>query len=211
MEGYAVINESAYDALAGEYQRRMNNHLISDRRIINPFMGYLKSRFDAARVLELGPGSGLALKLFNEELFETTAIDLSEKIIEAARLAAPETTYIHSDFLVYDSGQSRFEGIFAKAFIHLFPKEDAIKVLKKMHSLLVSDGIAFVSTTRHAGASEGLINKSELPGNQIMFRRKWTESEFEDTINQCNYQILSKNIDEYEGKEWMRFLLRKSI
>jgi ubiquinone/menaquinone biosynthesis C-methylase UbiE len=132
MKEYIKINQRVYDALAGEYRQKLKDYIISDKKIASPFIKYLKNHFDRIKVLELGPGSGLNLSYFESEGFDTTAIDVSKEILRVSKEMSPETKYIFGDFLTFDFGKLKFEGIFAKAFVHLFTKKDAAIVLKKI-------------------------------------------------------------------------------
>jgi 2-polyprenyl-3-methyl-5-hydroxy-6-metoxy-1,4-benzoquinol methylase len=118
MKAYIKLNQKAYDALAEEYKQKMQEYIISDRKIVAPFIDCLKINFKKISVLELGPGSGLNLSYFEKEGFETTGIDISNEIIKISQEMAPKTKYIFGDFLEYNFGKSKFESIFAKAFIH---------------------------------------------------------------------------------------------
>ena len=176
MKEYIKINQEVYDNLAEEYKKRMQDYVISERKIATPFIDYLKGHFKNIRVLELGPGSGLNLSYFEKEGFDTTAIDISKEILRVSQETAPKTKYIFGNFMTSDFN-GKFEGIFAKAFIHLFPKEDAIIVLKKIFNMLEEKGIAFIATTVHEKSEEGFFEKSDYNKKLKRFRKRWTEEE----------------------------------
>ncbi len=211
MKSYLEKNVQTYDLLAEEYKERKKDYEISDKGIIRPFADYLKDNFKSINVLELGPGSGLNLQMFSEEGFNTTAIDISQKIIDVARQSSPKTKYIHDDFLAYNFEKIKYEGIFAKAFIHLFPKKDAILVIKKMRDLVVPKGEIFISTTLHEVSEEGFIKKSDYFGEPERFRKRWTEKELIETINNLNLDIILKYyfIEENRNKHWINLTLKK--
>jgi SAM-dependent methyltransferase len=211
MKNYLKTNMQTYDFLAEEYKNRKKNYEISDRKIMQSFIDYLKNNFKKAHVLELGPGSGLALQILSEEGFNTTAIDISKKMIKISKEASPNTEYIHSDFLEYDFGKVKYEGIFAKAFIHLFPKEDAVLVIKKMMDILAPNGIIFIGTTLHENPEEGFIKKEGYPNEPERFRKKWTKKELEEIIKKLSLKIISKklNFEKEKNKTWIKFLLNK--
>ncbi len=136
MKEYIKINKKCYDKLANEYENRKKKYLVSDGQLVKPFIDYLKKHFDKIKVLELGPGSGLCLSFFEKEGFDTTAIDISEKMIKVSKKTASKTKYILENFLEYNFDEHKYDGILAKAFIHLFPKKDAAIALKKIFDLL---------------------------------------------------------------------------
>lgn len=211
MKEYIKANQAVYDILADEYKQKMQDYLISDRKIAAPFINYLKEHFVKVRVLELGPSSGLNLNYFEKEGFKTTAIDISVEIIRVSRETAPKTKYLFGDFLAYDFGKSRFEGIFAKAFIHLFPKEDAVAALKKIIELLSPGGAVFIATTVHERSEEGYFEKTDYNKKLKRFRKRWTERELLDAVNEIGFKTLHKNyhIEPDKGKKWINLVLVK--
>ena len=211
MKDYVKNNQKVYDRLAQEYKERRKDYIVSERKIAAPFINYLKRTFDKIRILELGPGSGLNLSYFLQENFKTTAIDISQKIIDVARQIAPKTEYIHDEFLEHDFRQTKYEGIFAKAFIHLFPKKDAILVLKKIKALLVPGGAVFVATTVHPKSEEGFFEKKDYAGKLKRFRKMWTEKELLDLISALGFKIIDKgyHIEEDKEKIWINLVIIK--
>lgn len=205
---YLTANENAYNKLADQYAQRIYDYTDKDVPLLQPFMKQLKARFDRPNVLELGPGSGLALRMFEEEGFSTTAIEIAAQIIEVSRKTSPHTEYIHDDFLRHDFGDASYDGIFAKAFIHLFPKEDALKVLDKIYNMASRNGVLFIATTSHKVASEGYEEKADYEDSPKRFRRKWTEHELLEALG-TRWSVVHRHYSEDRGKQWMAFTLVK--
>lgn len=213
MKTYIKINKNCYDELAEEYKNRLEEYKISDRKIAFPFIEYLKKEFNKIKVLELGPGSGLNLLFLEDEGFQTTGIDISNKIISFAKEVSPKTNFIQGDFLEYNFGESKFDGIFAKAFIHLFPKKDAVFVLNKIWNLLKLNGAAFIATTVHDKSEEGYFEKLDYSKKLKRFRKKWTEQELINEIDNIGFKIFNKsyNIEHNKNKKWVNLVVIKSI
>ncbi len=211
MKEYIKTNQEVYDNLAEEYKQKMHDYVISDRRISAPFIDYLKNNFSKIRVLELGPGSGLVLSYFEKEGFKTTAIDISRKLLRVSQETAPKTRYLFGDFLAFDFGKLKLEGIFAKAFIHLFPKEDAQIVLKKIFDLLENNGAAFIATTIHEKSEEGFFEKTDYNQKMKRFRKRWVESELLEEITKIGFTIYHKdyNIEPDKEKKWVNLVVVK--
>ncbi len=209
MESYTVLNQRAYDKLSSEYDGRARASLVHNQRISRPFVEYLKNHFDYARVLELGCGNGLNLGIFENEGFETYAIDISNKMIRVARRRAPNTNFVSGDFLEYDFGDLHFQGMFASAFIHLFSKEDAVKVLGKARNLLIPGGILYLSTTLHQVSEEGYFEKSDYNTRTRRFRKKWRLDELKEVLDSLNFQVIrSENYAERERRKlWINLSL----
>ena len=210
MKNYLEINKNAYEQAANEYQERIKDYKVSDIRIMQPFIDYIKSKFKDAKILELGPGSGLGLKILSKAGFKTTAIEISPKMIEVAKQTSPETEFINDDFLSHDFENSKYEGIFAKAFIHLFPKSEAKKVLTKIKNLLNKDGAAYITTTLHNASDEGFMEKEDYSNKPRRFRKKWTERELLETIGLSGFKIVLKehHIEEKRNKLWICLIIK---
>ena len=151
------------------------------------------------------------LSYFEEEGFETTAIDMSNDILRVSKELAPKTKYIYGDFLAYDFGKTRFDGIFAKAFIHLFPKEDSKIVLKKIFDLLKNNGAAFIATTVHKKSDEGFFEKTDYKKGMKRFRKRWVESELLAEIRKIGFTIHHKGYhnERDKGKKWINLVVVK--
>ncbi len=212
MKDYIKINRKVYDLLAEEYKLNMKDYIVSNKKLIKPFIDYLKDNFDKPRVLELGPGSGLCLSYFEKEGINTTAIDISKKLLSISKELAPKTKYILADFLEFDFGKSRFEGIFAQAVIQLFPKKDAIIVFRKIFDLLVDNGISHISTTIHEKSEEGVFEKLDYTKKIKRFRKKWTENELLEEVIKAGFSIYRKwyNSEQNKSKEWINLIIVKN-
>lgn len=209
MLNYIEINKRCYDRLAKEYESRRKKYKISNRKVVMGFINYLKRGFEKIRILELGQGSGLDLISFEKEGFHTTAIDISKEMIKVSKKVAPKTKYICENFLKYDFDKHKYEGVFAKAFIQLFPKKDAVKVLKKMKSLLVNGGILFIGTTVHKLQKEGFFIKEDFDNKVKRYRKEWVEKELVSEVKKVGLNILDKkyNYDVLnKNKKWVSII-----
>jgi len=208
MKEYVKLHRQVYNELASEYAANFKyySNFKSERKTLSPFIKTLKENFKKVHVLELGPGSGLDLADLIAAGFQTTAIDVAERIIEECRKVAPDANYLHGDFSEYDFKKSKFEGIFARGFIHLFPKKDAIKVLEKVKKLLVPNGIAFIGTTKHDLPEEGYMTKEGYSRKLKRYRKKWTENELKETLRELGFKIIYTGYHvehDKNNKTWM--------
>ena len=151
MKSYVRANREVYNAVANEYHKRLAHYSksLASKQVNEPFIEVLKKNFKTPKVLELGPGSGLDLQYLEAAGCQTFAIDVAPKIINFAKKISPKTKFFLGDFSEYNFKNQKYSGIFAKAFIHLFPTEDALMVFKKMWQLLVPGGFIYISTTKH--------------------------------------------------------------
>lgn len=202
MKDYLAFNEATYDAVADEYGQRISEYSRRDRKLMEPFLSALSVQGGYQGVLELGPGSGLCSKILADEGFDTTAVELAGKIIDIAKRTSPSTMFIHDDFLSHDFGDKTFDGVFAKAFIHLFPKNDALKVMGKIAQLTNPGGVLFLATTVHDVPSEGYEGKADYADTPLRFRKKWTVDELHKALK-SDWRIIDENFNEERGKKWL--------
>ena len=196
-----------YDALADEYESRIEKLIPVTKHAIEQFAMYLKPN---GSILELGCGVGLATKLFSEKDFKVIGIDLSPKMLRYAKARNPHAAYIEGDFLTTDF-DSTFDGIFGFAFIHLFSKDDAQKVLNKIRNLLNTGGFIYLGTTRALESKEGWEVKQDYSGKYLRFRKHWTKLEFTEALISSKLKILKSFVYEDPfGKLWMDFIAKKS-
>lgn len=215
MKNYLRINKKAYDVSAEEFQSKMTIRQANTVKVVNVFSDFLRNHFQeqALEILELGLGSGFVAKLLSDKGYNVTAIEFSLAMAELAQVTAPKATIIVDEFLRHDFKNQTFAGIFAVAFIHLFPREDAEKVAKKICGLLAPNGIALISTTRHAVSSEGYDVKHNFKNQQLRFRKQYTQSEFKALLENAQLapiKFLHNTDPEVEGKHWMGYIVEKA-
>ena len=208
MQDYLSMNRKAYNHAANEYAARLQEYTESDVRLLQPFISYMQQVFPRSHILEPGPGSGLALHMFDAAGFQTSAVEIAENIIEVARRNSSNTQFIHDDFLQHELGDQKFEGVFAKAFIHLFPKDDAVRIVKKIYTMLPDRGGLFVATTIHEKSSEGYEEKLDYDDTPVRYRKKWTEQELMDLFRD-GWDVINANPNQERGKQWLALTLAK--
>lgn len=189
MVNYIEVNRKAYNILAQEYDDR--KHEIGDDFWLNIYEKIPLSKYDALNVLEIGPGNGRNLGILSKynEKFDITTIELSENLCEIIRKKYPKVKVINKNILDYHLEGEKFDVIVAIALIHLFPYEEAIKVLKLMKEMLSAIGILVIGTTINAIESEGFYEKEDYHGNIKRFRHKYTKESFENLLDFCGFKI----------------------
>lgn len=212
MKPYIRINQRTYNELAEEYKQKRKEFIGINKKIALPFVNFLKKTFKTISVLELGPGAGTELAYFADEGFNTTALDISKNMIVVASEVSPKSKFIHGDFLEHSFKGKKFEGIYAKVFIHLFSKKDAILVLRKIYSLLKPKGVAFIGDSIHKKSEEGFAKKADYRKPLKRFRKNWTEQELVEEVSKQKFIILKKSygFDKKRNKKWLRLYLQKT-
>lgn len=196
------LHKEVYNHLTDSYQKRINPEI--DVFLVDSITECAKSRFEQPiKVLEIGPGVGSILERFEKEGFRTFGVEICDKMANMARERSPNSFIVQGDFAKLKFPSSSIQIIYAGAFIHLFPKDCALLLLKIFRKILVSNGILFVNTTIHTHPSEGLLEKEDYEDHLKRFRKCWTETEFIEAIELKGFHILKKLNREVDGKNWL--------
>jgi ubiquinone/menaquinone biosynthesis C-methylase UbiE len=200
-----------YDKLADEYERNIPNYFQSTKEGVEILSSNLSK---GKSVLDVGCGTGLATHLLINKGFAVTSIDISSKMIEHTKRRNPEAKTIEGDFSCYPFSK-QFDSIIALAFIHLFPKKTAEKIIFKMYKLIKPGGFLYIGTTKSSKSTEGweLKQDSFFPDStQKRFRKHWTQKELKTSLEKARFEF--KNvylIDDPRQKVWMDFLMIKGF
>jgi SAM-dependent methyltransferase len=210
---YSEINRLAYDLLADEYNER--SVAPGPNQESPEFLaGLLAQRLSpiAGRVLELGPGSGDVLALLEKTAKETVAIEISPRMAAIACRRAPKALVIVGDALRVDFPAHSFDGIYAGAFLHLFPKADAARLVRRIAKWTRPGGIIFANTSVASRSSESLEVKPDYLHRVARFRSKWTEEQFRNLLEENSLTIKERfTTNETErAKFWVAFLCTPS-
>ncbi len=207
---YLIRHKEVYDNLVDEFEHKADLSLPSMSNVVDFFTPHITT---GKEILDVGCGVGLETKLLQDKGYNVTAIDLSPKMVEHTKKRNPNARVIQGDFVTYPF-KRKFDAVFSIAFIHLFPKVDALKVLKKMFSLLKNGGVLFVSTTMSKESKEGWeIKKDSLfpNSNQTRYRKHWTSDELYSTLLDTGFVFKDKRIayDDPRRKKWIDFVMQK--
>jgi SAM-dependent methyltransferase len=187
---YLDKNKDSYDEMASLYRLRREEGDFSIYPDIIIFSDLLEKSFRTPSVLDVGPGAGIISNYFFNRGFKTTAIDISDEMIKVAKENSPETKYLIGNFLGYDFENEKFNGLFAKAIVHLFSKEDASLFIKKSYELLGNNGLFYFSLFIRNKSDEGFKKKNMRGRNFIRYTKDWTKNELECLLEDFNFNML---------------------
>lgn len=206
---YLGVNRLAYDLLAEEYSSR-SEALGANEESPEYLAGLLGTRLrkDAFRILELGPGSGTVLAALGKFANETVAVEISPKMARIAQSRAPQSLILVGSILAFDFMKDSFDGIYAGAFLHLFPQSDAARLIQRIALWTKPDGSVFVNTSVSDQHKESIELKADYLHRVARFRSRWTEEQFRSLL-ECNGLQVRERIttDERERQKfWVAFL-----
>lgn len=161
-KNYIEINRTSYDIVAEEYKEKYKNNSGANKfyEILQEFVLSKKNK-DNPKMLEIGPGTGTLLKLFEEKNFRTTAVELSKNMASLACEASNNSVIINGNILDINFMPKQFDFILAMAVIHNFPENDLIKLLDKIKLWLKDDGCFILDTTNNPITETGFFEKED--------------------------------------------------
>ncbi len=203
---YSTLNKNTYDVLADEYENRVESLMPVTNNAMTYFASYLKP---SGKVLDIGCGVGIAIKVLGQKGFRVSGIEISSNMAQYAKRRNPDSNIIIGDFLETNFNE-KFDGVLAFAFIHLFPKKEVIQIFEKIKLILNPGGIALLSSTESQESKEGWYVKDDFNKKKKRFRKFWTEEELKESLIGAGFKkiALQKFIDPY-GKAWMDFVVQK--
>lgn len=205
-ENYIEINRSAYDTLATEYKTKYKFDAGA-----NKFYNILKNIIlnkknnKNIKMLEIGPGVGTLMKMFEDNDFRTTAVELSKNMSEICSKTSPNTVVINQNILEVNFMPKQFDFILAMAVIHNFPEKDLILLLSKIKVWLKDSGYFIIDTTNNNVTETGYFEKDDYNNKVVRYRRKWKKEDLEKFMTQEGF-IIEDRIDYVyvtSNKEWL--------
>ena len=204
MDAKSAISKT-YDSCAAEYQERLKKQKVIKKETTRILLKYLQPK---SRVIDIGCGVGYDVLMLSKKC-EAYGIDISPEMAKRARQRNKNATIILGDFLRYRF-VDKFDGIFSNAFIHLFPTGIYEKVLREMHRILTTNGVAYISTTRERRSREGWYRKKDYRSKAKRFRKYWTKTELSKALIELGFTIVKYfEMTDPFGKRFMNFIVRK--
>lgn len=199
------VHRQTYNQLAAQYEKRASSRSKGNLDRVK----YVSSFTSGTDVLDVGCAVGIDIEHFNSLGYRTSGIELAPRMVEHARERNPSSKIIEGDF--FNADLDKQDTIFARAFIHLFPKRVAVDAMRKSKDLLRGGGIAFFGVTGSTTPSEGWESKSDYNGSPVRFKKKWSLKELHNClVDVCGFEHLStlKTVDS-EGKNRIGLVVRK--
>lgn len=203
---YIEINRKSYNIVAEEYKIKYKNNEGANKfyEILQEIV-LNKKNDESSKMLEIGPGVGTLLKIFEEKGFRTTAVELSENMASLACENSNNSVIINGNILDINFMPKQFDFILAMAVIHNFPENDLIKLLDKIKSWLKDDGYFILDTTNNPITETGFFKKEDYNNDVVRYRRKWKKEDLESFMQNQGFCIQDSIVykDTTSNKEWL--------
>lgn len=163
MDSYIAIKD-IYNQIAEAYAKRYGYSLFLLRNA-KKFSSKLPS---GGRVLDLGCGSGRALKLFTEKGFTVVGIDFSEAMLRLAKKLVLGASLKKMDIRQLEFPDASFDGIWSCFSLLHIPKRDIGAVLSGLRRVLKPGGVLFVAVSL-GNEEEGFEDEWLKKGTKMFF------------------------------------------
>jgi ubiquinone/menaquinone biosynthesis C-methylase UbiE len=172
----------AYDRVVDKYSDVYGN---------NPEYNYAIERFmqvvKKGKLLDIGCGNGLpTTKMMKTHGYDLVGVDVSKKMLEAAKINVPKVDFIHDDIRKLDLEKESFDGIYALFTFNHFKKKELPKLVAKLYEALKYDGAILLSVAE--GNFEG---KSVILGEKVYWK-EYTEEELKILFKDFDIHSIEK-------------------
>ncbi len=129
----------------------MNNYTKSKNENTQPKMApelrkYIKL-LNGKEVLDLGVGKGYNSVLLSNFGFNVTGVDISNESLKyiEENFDCANLTLINKDVREFEIEKNKYDLILSSNVLHFMPKEDFLKIIKKIKENLKEDGLIYIS------------------------------------------------------------------
>jgi ubiquinone/menaquinone biosynthesis C-methylase UbiE len=182
---------NAYDSIAKEYAEQF--YCEHEKKPLDLKMLYRFSQEVAGRqpIWDFGCGPGQTTKYLKDLGIEISGLDLSEKLIEQARLYYPGITFEKGNLLDLEFDDNSIGGVVAFYAIVHFSQEQIEKAFHEIFRVLQPGGVFLL--TCHIG--EGVIHLNEFLGKEVDIDFVLFKTDF---ISQCLTKVGFERIEAIE-------------
>ena len=207
VKDYKAITIESYDKTVNDYIAKVDSlHPFNESK---KFLSLLRKK---ALILDLGCGPGRDAKVFANKGFRVIGVDLSEKMIKAAKKRVKNAQFKVMDTMKLDFKDKTFDGIWASAVLLHIPKRHIIKALREVNRVLKEKGVFYLSVKEGEGEGETLVPDERYGGVQ-KFWAFFQKSEIEEALKKAGFAIIKSLIDQksnsYATNPWIHIICRK--
>ncbi|MFH0749977.1 MAG: methyltransferase domain-containing protein [Candidatus Gottesmanbacteria bacterium] len=162
MSDYLDETIDIYNSVASTYAKQMLDHGPVMQR--KHFASLLPR---SGKILDAGCAAGRDSAYFAEHGFKVTGIDISEKLLELARVVVPGAKFYSADIRHLSFEKAMFDGIWACASIHHIKHNELPKVFTEFFAILKPGGMLYVHVKK--GEGEEYLDEPSIPGRKRFY------------------------------------------
>jgi 2-polyprenyl-3-methyl-5-hydroxy-6-metoxy-1,4-benzoquinol methylase len=153
----------------------------------NYFLEELMTVVRKGKILDLGCGDGMPIsKHLFDHGYDIVGVDVSKKMITAAKKNVPKAEFIHEDAGKIELEQQSYDGVVALFVLNHFPKKELEKLMIKVSKAVKEDGGILV------GAIEGdFEGETSILGEKI-YLREMKEEELRELLKDFHVVMVEK-------------------
>ncbi|MEI7578409.1 MAG: class I SAM-dependent methyltransferase [bacterium] len=191
-----------YNKITAEYfKARVSSKGFS--HLLEEFMGLLQP---SAHILDAGCGFGRDSKVFTENGFQVTGIDLSENMITAARKYAPKALFEIADLNALSFKPNSFNAIWAMSSLVHLDFDQVAKVIQDFYTLLKKNGILFICVKN--GQGKKVVRTAEFRNLPLTFYY-YSKEQILALADKNNFQLIKYTNAQSTTGDWHVFYFRK--
>ncbi|MBI2064544.1 MAG: class I SAM-dependent methyltransferase, partial [Candidatus Yanofskybacteria bacterium] len=171
----------------------------------NKFVSFLKP---GNLVLDVGCGAGIKSKYLIRKGLNVVGIDLSEEMIEIAKIEVPEARFKVADIIEPLEFDEKFDGIFAQAVLLHVPKDDIKNVLTNLIDLLKPKGYLYIAVKglKEGQPEEQIIKENDYGYEYERFFSFYTPEELIDYLKELGMTIVYNEIISTGNTDWIQII-----
>lgn len=160
------------------------------------------------KIVEIGSGGGRDAKELIAKGYEYTGTDISQGLLEEARKANPDATFLHQSVYDLDFPDDTFDGFWASAVLLHIPKDRIDEALGRLHSVVRNDGVGFISIKKGEGQK---IEEDEpdMDEKRIRLFSYWQDGDFQEALKRNNFEVVDSQVRPMsERTTWLIYLVK---
>lgn len=205
MEEYILTTIKSYNTTAKEYAKNVSGICPTNE------LDKLISMSNGNKILDIGCGSGEAVKYLTSKGLKVCGIDLSKNLLYEARRISPQSKFIQMDLRNLSFQNNSFDGIVSiGAHLHI-SKKDLPNALNECHRVLKSNGTFYLSIKD----GEGEIEKPDERYEGVKkFWSFFNPNEINNFLQDARFKVLENDSISYDdnyrkSNPWMNIFSKK--
>lgn len=199
--------KDTYDKIALNWQ---TDHVGDDWSVggTSKFESFLKPN---STILDVGYGSGLSSKRFSDNGFDVMGIDFSWKMIESANKFAVDAKFKVLDVRDVGEIKENFDGIYARAVLLHFSKNEIPKIIQLLCQKLNDGGYIYIAVKeiKEDQPDEQIVEENDYGFNYERFFSYFTMNELEKFMTDCGLSIVFKLKTNVGDTNWIQIIGKK--
>ena len=192
-----------YDTSASEWSSKY-----SSKRFWGEEMDRFGELFPTGKVLEIGSGGGRDAKELIAKGYEYTGTDVSQGLLEEAKKANPNATFLQQSVYDLDFPDDTFDGFWASAVLLHIPKDRIDEALGRLHSVVRSDGVGFISIIQGEG-QKIVEDEPDMVDKRTRLFAYWQDDEFQEALKRNKFEVVETKVRPMsERTTWLVYFVK---